>query len=207
MVVVVMPSFDVELIDGGKILVSIEAAGRTCYKSKSDLTIDTAKKFVAMIIGRKHESVLEHEKITVRIVCDRGVTHEIVRHRLNAFSQESTRFCNYGNENHGGQIRVVMPPTLNPTQQLEWQRAVEADEALYLKWTSEGVHAQIARSILPTCLQSEIVWTCNIRQWRHVFRLRTAKAAHPQMREIMIPMLAKFKELVPIVFDDIIVEA
>ena len=196
-------------VDGLAILKHIERAGRTCYKSEGNITEDgeSAKKFVAMILKRGHESVLEHYSISVRVICDRGVTHEIVRHRINAFSQESTRYCNYGADKFGNEITVIEPRPFLPDREYSvWLDAMHLAEKYYMMLIERGVSPQIARSVLPNSLKTEIVWTANLRQWRHIFKLRTSKAAHPQMREIMIPLLQEFKDKIPVMFDDIAVE-
>jgi thymidylate synthase (FAD) len=202
--VIVKPGFQIEdTVDGADMLRRIERAGRTCYKSEAKITQDSAEKFVRMVIAKGHESVLEHEKATVRVVCDRGVSHEIVRHRIASYSQESTRFCDYAK---AGEIQVIQPPGLGEICLTLWADAARTAEAIYNNMRGWGLPPEIARSVLPTCLKTEIVMTMNLREWRHFFRLRTAKAAHPQMRELTIPMLAEFKRLIPVVFEDILPE-
>jgi len=190
-------------IDGEEVLRKIEKAGRTCYKSEDKITPDSARKFVAMILKSGHESVIEHEKVTVRVICDRGVTHEIVRHRLASYSQESTRYCNY--QSRG--IRVIEPLFFVNTEQYAiWLDAMQHCENAYNALIELGATPQEARTVLPNSLKTEIVITYNLREWRHFFRLRTSKKAHPQMREITIPLLREFQRLMPVIFDDIIVE-
>jgi thymidylate synthase (FAD) len=152
-----------------------------------------------------HESVIEHEKVSVRIICDRGVSHEIVRHRLAAYSQESTRFCNYSDDRFGNEITVVEPLFFEPgTRNWEiWRDAMLAAEEAYFTLLRNGALPQEARSVLPNSLKTEIVVTYNLREWRHFFRVRTSGRAHPQMREITVPMLKEFKERIPVIFDDI----
>lgn len=190
----------------------IELAGRTCYKSEDKMTHDSAVKFVKMIRDRGHESVIEHSAMTVKFVCDRGVTHELVRHRLCAFSQESTRYCNYS-----GGVTFVIPPWLD-IEPGEYEKAPELDldavdcvwgiamlsaERLYKTLVSNSWSPQQARSVLPNSLKAEIVVTANFREWRHIFKLRTSQAAHPQMREIMGPLLEEMKSRVPVIFEDL----
>lgn len=163
-------------------------------------------KFVQNIIKRGHESVLEHEKISVRIICDRGVTHEIVRHRLASYSQESTRYCNYASEKHGGTLTFIDPCFWEPGSEPYnmWLESCQNVENTYLEMTGKlGVKPEEARSILPNSIKTEIVVTMNIREWRHFFKIRTSTAAHPQIREIACVMLDGFKERVPVLFDDI----
>lgn len=201
---IVEPSFEVlGEVDGLEMLKRIEAAGRTCYKSEHLITKDSAEAFVRRILGSGHESVIEHESIGVRIVCDRGVTHEIVRHRIASYSQESTRYCNYGKAKFGKEIAVIEPPTLSDHNRAIWHATMMRIERAYLDMLENGATPQIARSVLPNGLKTEIVMTANLREWRHFFRLRTASAAHPQMRELARPMLEAFRALVPVIFDSV----
>ncbi len=163
----------------------IERAGRTCYKSEDRITSDSANRFVGMIVDKGHHSVIEHASATFRIVTDRGVTHELVRHRLASYSQESTRYCNYGKEKFGGEITVIQPPGLDAGQLSLWRSTIRSIESVYLKFVEEGVSPQIARSILPNCLKTEIVVTANLREWIHIIKLRTSSAAHPQIRQVI----------------------
>ena len=206
---IISPSFEVlDEIDGIAILQKIEAAGRTCYKSENKITPDSAKKFVASIIKNGHESVIEHEKISVRIICDRGVTHEIVRHRIASYSQESTRYCNYSDDKFGNELTFILPSfwEKEPERLSIWVNATQSAEKSYLELISFGASPQEARSVLPNSLKTEIVVTMNLREWRHFLKLRTGKAAHPQIREVAIPILLYFKEKIPVVFDDITLE-
>lgn len=205
MVKIIPPSYEIlDDINAEVILKRIEAAGRTCYKSEDKITKGSHKKFVKMVLDLGHESVIEHEKVSVRIICDRGVTHEIVRHRLASYSQESTRYCNYGKGKFGEEITVIDPkPFMNEIQYKTWLRAVEHAENAYLSLISTKAPPQMARSVLPNSLKTEIVCTFNIREWRHFFTLRASPKAHPQMRQIVVPMLMEFKEKIPVIFDDI----
>jgi thymidylate synthase (FAD) len=162
----------------------IEQAGRTCYKSEDRITPDSARLFVEKIRGMGHLSVLEHASASLRFVCDRGVTHEMVRHRIASYSQESTRYCNYGREKFGREISVVEPPFASDAQREAWIRAMEAAERAYLDMLDAGASPQIARSVLPNALKTEIVMTTNFRSWLHFFELRCAPEAHPQIREV-----------------------
>ena len=206
MLKIVNASYHIETpIDGAEILKRIEKAGRTCYKSEDRITEESAEAFVRKLIERGHESVLEHESITVRFVCDRGISHEIVRHRIASFSQESTRYCNYSNDRFGSGLTVIKPCfwkewTLAYKQ---WSLAVSFAEKEYFALLDCGCTPQEARSVLPTSIKTEIVMTANLREWRHFLKLRTAKAAHPQMRELTVPLLHELQERIPVVFDDI----
>lgn len=232
---IIKPYFVIEdAIDSLQILKKIEKAGRTCYKSEDKITDKSCINFVKKIITSGHYSVLEHEKVTVRVICDRGVTHEIVRHRIASYSQESTRYCNYGKDSNG--VTFILPmwfykyldPCLeekeynytnylyNTVQNIKnkgeftsdnlnfiaWYQLIGNCESTYLDLLARGQSPQQARSVLPNSLKTEIVMTMNLREWRHFFTLRTAPAAHPQMREISISMLEEFKKLIPIIFDD-----
>jgi len=185
-------------------LKKIEAAGRVCYKSEDKINDTSSELFVKSIINRGHESVIEHEKITVSIICDRGVSHEIVRHRIASYSQESTRYCNYSNDKFGNELTFIKPcfwKESDPCYAL-WKEQMQPIENTYFQLISAGALPQEARSVLPNSLKTEIVVTMNLREWRHFFRLRTAPGAHPQMREIANKMLDDFKNRVPVVYDD-----
>ena len=171
----------------------IEKIGRVCYKSEERIGEGTAEKFIAGIIKRGHESVIEHGSITVKVTCDRGVTHEIVRHRIASYSQESTRYCNYSKDKFGNQITCIEV----------WQKAMEAAEQYYFQMLELGAKPEEARSILPNSLKTEIVMTMNLREWRHFIRLRSANAAHPQMRQVSDLILKKFSEKYPLFFRDL----
>lgn len=162
----------------------IERCGRICYKSEGKITPDSATLFVSILLDRHHDSVTEHAGATLLFVCDRGVSHEIVRHRIASYSQESTRYCNYVLDKHGGEIAVIQPPALDEKELDLWTSAMQAVESTYLALLAYGCPPQIARSVLPTCLKTEIAVTMNMREWRHFLTLRLAKAAHPQMREV-----------------------
>ncbi|MDD4297676.1 MAG: FAD-dependent thymidylate synthase, partial [Ruminiclostridium sp.] len=175
-------------IDGSELLKQIEKIGRTCYKSESKITNDSAVNFVSKLIKNGHEAMIEHNAITVRFVCDRGVSHEIVRHRLASYGQESTRYCNYSNDKFNNEINTIdisggisLDTKMNSfnadTIKLimdEWVMAMEDAERHYMKMIELGATPQIARGVLPTSVKTEIVVTMNLREWRHFFKLRTA---------------------------------
>jgi thymidylate synthase (FAD) len=205
MKVIKAKAFIDENIDGQAILKKIEKCGRVCYKSEGSIKNESAEKFVAGIIKRGHESVLEHASVTVRFIVDRGVSHELVRHRIASFSQESTRYCNYSKDEFGGEITVVAPYFFSEQSPgfEAWKTAMLETEAAYFRLLNVGHSAQEARSVLPNSLKTEVVMTCNLREWRHFFKLRCAKAAHPQMREVTIPLLEEFTQKIPVMFDDL----
>jgi thymidylate synthase (FAD) len=191
--------------DSSSILRYIEVAGRTCYKSEDKITQESSKGFVKGIIKSGHHSVIEHISITVRFICDRGISHELVRHRLAAFSQESTRYANYSKDKFGNEITVIKPVFWSEESEAYgfWLTAMKNAEDAYLNLLKTGAKAEEARSVLPNSLKTEVVMTCNLRQWRHVLNLRCSKAAHPQIREIMFPLLKELHEKIPVVFDDL----
>lgn len=187
-----------------ELLSTVEAAGRTCYKSEDKITPDSAETFIRNLIKREHESVLEHGHITVCFTCDRGVTHEIVRHRIAAYSQESTRYCNYSGEKFGSEITVVRPSTIGSADVTYpvWKQACVAAEKAYFDLLNEGCTAQEARSVLPNSLKTELVMTANMREWRHFLKLRSSMAAHPDMRSIAYILLNLLKNRYPVFFED-----
>ncbi len=180
----------------------IERAGRVCYKSEDRITADSAKGFIERLQASKHESVLEHGSISVLFICDRGISHELVRHRVASFSQESTRYCNYSKDKFGREIAVIRPCfwTEAPETFARWRLACEQAEAAYFELLDAGATPQEARSVLPTSLKTEIVVTANPREWLHIIRLRTDQTAHPQIREIIAPMAAEFAQRWPAIF-------
>jgi thymidylate synthase (FAD) len=196
---------------GIDMLKAIERIGRTCYKSEDKITDDSYETFVSNLIKRGHLSVIEHCSVTADIICDRGVTHEIVRHRIGSYSQESTRYCNYSADKYGNEITVIDPGTAfewgdTPAamaKRLNWKSACRVAEMRYLKMLELGASPQEARSVLPNSLKTEIWVTYNLREWRHFFQLRCAQAAHPQMQEVARMLLAEMTAYVPIIFDDI----
>lgn len=192
-------------LDAKKIMLTIERAGRTCYKSEGKIGDGTAERFIASIIKRGHESVLEHEKITVRFICDRGVTHEMVRHRIASYSQESTRYCNYSQDKFGSELTFIKPCFWDEESENYklWLESMQFIENTYNKMIEAGAKPEEARSILPNSLKTEIVVTMNLREWRHFFKLRTAPAAHPQIREVSGMLLNELKEKLPVFFADI----
>ena len=202
----------IDMDDYPAILKKIEKIGRVCYKSEDRITQDSAEKFIANILKRGHESVIEHESVTVKVICDRGVTHEIVRHRVASYSQESTRYCNYSKDKFQNQISVIDLSTGfsydldNPADSRKyqiWRDAMEASERYYFQMLEAGASPQEARSVLPNSLKTELVMTMNLREWRHFFRLRIDGGAHPQMRELAMLILEVFKEKLPVFFQDI----
>jgi thymidylate synthase (FAD) len=213
----IKPSYEIlDCPDNNKL---IELAGRTCYKSEDKITEESADKFIEMILNKGHESVVEHEKITVKFICDRGVSHELVRHRIASFSQESTRYCNYSKTKFDNEITFIIPNWCSSIEEMDktdWDLIHKSSQGPERMWVNSMIEAeksymyligmwtpQQARSVLPNSLKTEIVVTANLREWREIFRQRTSKAAHPQMRELMCPLLNELKEKLPVIFKDI----
>lgn len=203
---IIKPGYEILTpINGVEILKHIEACGRVCYKSEHKITKDSYLSFVKGLIKRGHEAVIEHYSLSVRFTCDRGVSHEIVRHRVASYCQESTRYCNYSNDAFNSEITVIKPLFFDESSQGYelWREACENAENSYFKLLDYGCTPQEARAVLPNSLKTEIVMTANLREWRHFFKLRTSTAAHPQIREVAVPLLNELKSLIPVVFDNI----
>lgn len=191
-----------------KALELIERAGRVCYKSENSITNGSAEKFVKNIVSHGHESVIEHISITVRVICDRGVSHEIVRHRIASYSQESTRYCNYTDGKFNNEITLIKPcfwEEDSPEYKV-WKETGEACEKGYFELIKKGATPQEARSVLPNSLKTEIFITMNFREWRHFFQLRCSKSAHPQMQQVANMILAEFKRRYPLFVEDLIID-
>ncbi|MCL2084939.1 MAG: FAD-dependent thymidylate synthase [Oscillospiraceae bacterium] len=204
------PSFEfIDRPDGETVLREIERIGRVCYKSEDKTTATSARKFVAGLLRRGHESVVEHSRVTMRVVCDRGVSHEIVRHRIASYTQESTRYCNYSRDKFGGGVTFIKPFfwESDPDKYNVWLESMRAAETAYLRLIEMGAKPEEARGVLPNSLKTELVMTMNLREWRHFFKLRAAPESHPQMREIAVPMLEAMRAAIPVVFDDVCAQA
>ncbi len=200
---VIAPSYEImQLPPANTALMLLEQAGRTCYKSEEHIKDNSAASFVKRIVGSGHLSVIEHVSITVRFICDRGVSHELVRHRLAAYSQESTRYANYSQDKFGKELTFIRPLFWEADSALyqQWLQAMQAAENTYLKMLALGASPQQARSVLPNSLKTEVVMTANLREWMHVLDLRCHGASHPQMREIMLPLLLELAGYLPEIF-------
>lgn len=197
--------------NGEQILQLIEIAGRTCYKSEDKITPESSRTFVKKLIDSGHHAMIEHGSITVKMITDRGVTHEIVRHRIASYAQESTRYCNYSKDKFGNELTMILPvwfegeldTAAKRLQYAHWGDACHLSEKYYFCLLNAGQSPQEARSVLPNSLKTEIVMTANPREWRHFFTLRASKAAHPQMRALALAMLQGFKKAIPVLFDDV----
>ncbi len=204
--VVVSAGYEIlDQINGMEVLRKIERIARVCYKSEDKIADGTAERMVRSLIRNGHESMLEHVSFSVKFIVDRGVSHEIVRHRLASFAQESTRYCNYG---HSGEITVIKPCfwSEDSANYMNWYDEMKTAERRYLELIADNASPQEARSVLPNSLKTEIVMTANLREWRHFLRLRavgTAGKPHPQMREVTIPLLRELQNTIPVVFNDL----
>ena len=204
---IVQPSYQIltKISDGGiDELMRIEQAARTCYKSEARMTPDgaSAKRLVSALIKRGHEAMLEHSQLSVKFICDRGVSHELVRHRLCSFAQESTRYCNYGKASFGHEITVIDPVFDKDSEVYElWHSTMLVCEDTYFQLLELGYTAQQARCVLPNSLKTEVVVTANYREWRKIFELRCSDDAHPDIRRLMIPLRDELRNKIPIVFD------
>jgi thymidylate synthase (FAD) len=190
--------------DYNDVLKIIEKAARTCYKSEDKIADGSAEKLISALIKNGHHSVLEHVSISVRIVTDRAVTHELVRHRIGvAYSQESQRYLAYRDD-----VEFILPVVFYATQPKEafdpWCSACESAELYYKELLEKGVAPQIARSVLPNSTKTEIFVTANLREWRHIFNLRCSKKAHPQIRALMTDIRNTFAQEYPIFFKDLL---
>jgi len=195
---------------GLKELQHIEKIGRVCYKSEGQITEDgeSAKKFIRKLINNGHEAMLEHSSLSVLFTVDRGVTHELVRHRIMSFAQESTRYCNYSGDKFGNEITVIKPCFLEEGTMKygTWEQAVFDAEKAYFEMLDDGCSPQEARSVLPNSTKADITLTGNYREWRHFFKLRACGvtgAPHPQMLEVAVPLLQEINKLIPVVFEDL----
>ena len=201
---IVEPWIKVEKIDGVKIMKRLERACRTCYRTEGTITEDSYKRLLNNCITSGHESVLEHEKITVRIYNDIGSYKDLTRHRFASFSVESTRYCSYNKDKYGNEIAVVNPVYMEDKEVFEtWKKAIEDMEKAYMKMKELGASTDMCREILPHSTAAEYTMTANIREWKHILELRTTNHVHPAIRQVLIPLLLLFKEQMPEIFGDI----
>ena len=198
-------------LNGAEILKHIERCARVCYKSEDRITDGSAEKMVAALIRSGHEAMLEHYSFTVKFICDRGVSHELVRHRIASFAQESSRYCCYAKDKFGKELTFINPCFWEPNSDnyARWFHEMNEAEKTYLAMIESGATPEQARDILPMSIKTEIVMTANLREWRHFFKLRAEGVTgkpHPQMLEITIPLLKELKQKIPVIFDDIMSE-
>ena len=203
---IIEPSFEIMYMPSPtNILLVLERAARVCYKSEDKTKPESANTIIHGLIKSGHESVIEHMGVTVKFTCDRGISHELVRHRIASFSQESTRYANYSKEKFGNEITVIRPifwPAGHMLYTL-WRQSCKVAETSYLTLLKRGATAQEARSVLPNSLKTEVVTTANLREWRHILRLRCSKASHPQIRQIMLPLLDELNSQLPVLFEQL----
>ena len=217
---IIKPKVEVEPFDGVKIMKNIERACRTCYRSEGNITEDSYKKLITNCINRGHESVLEHEKITIRLTCDIGVYKDLTRHRIASFSIESTRYCNYGKDKFDNELKFIEPVFYTDTwkdrnyegsvmskEELKsffWYKIMSDIESAYMNMNNlcECTPDEM-RMILPHSTAAEVTMTANIREWKHILELRCSKGAHPAVQQVMIPLLLYFKEQMPEIFNNI----
>lgn len=210
---IIEPSIEIiDSLDYETMIQKIEKIGRVCYKSEDKITEGSAETFIRSLIARGHESVIEHGNISIKVICDRGVSHEIVRHRIASYSQESTRYCCYASDKFDGHITVIDPVTgfgwdmddpKDVAKYQIWLKAMDAADRYYLEMIEAGATPQEARSVLPNSLKTEIVMTMNLRTWRHFLRLRDSKKAHPQMQEVAHMIAEKLAAKYPVFFEDV----
>jgi len=201
---IVEPWIKVEKIDGTKIMKRLERACRTCYRSEGNITEDSYKKLLTNCITRGHESVLEHEKVTVRIYSDIGSYKDLTRHRFASFSVESTRYCSYDKDKYGNEIAIINPVYIEDKEMYEtWKKTIQEIENGYIKMKQLGASTDMCREVLPHSTAAEYTMTANIREWKHILSLRTTKHVHPSIRQVLIPLLKYFKQEMPEIFDDV----
>lgn len=203
---IIEPSFEVTPFDATEMMLAIEKAARTCYKSEAKMTVNSAQTMIGALIKSGHESVLEHRSITVKFIIDRGVSHCLVRHRIAAFSQESTQYCNYSRDRFDGQVTFIRPVTFGEDSDefILWRNLMQDAETTYMELLKiPGVKPENARSVLPTSTKTELVMTCNLREWRHVLRLRTSAREQKQIRQVMVPLGLALMKVLPEVFSGI----
>lgn len=201
---IVEPWIKVEKFDGKEIMKRIERACRTCYRSEDKITDESYKNLLKNCINRGHESVLEHEKITVRIYNDIGSYKDLTRHRFASFSVESTRYCSYDKDKYGNEISFINPAYIENKEMYEtWENAMQAIEKNYIKMKELGATTDMCRELLPHSTAAEYTMTANIREWKHILSLRTTKHVHPSIRQVLIPLLKYFKEEMPEIFSDV----
>lgn len=200
---IVEPKVEIEKVDYNRVMKNLERACRTCYRSEDKITDESYKTLLKNCINRGHESILEHEKITIRMVCDIGVYKDLTRHRHASFSIESTRYCNYGKDKFDNQIKFIRPVNIEEGTEMykEWEQSCKTIEEHYKKMSELGATPDQMRMILPHSTAALVTMTANIREWKHILSLRCTKHTHPAVEQVMIPLLIHFKENMPEIFD------
>ena len=216
-------------VEDDKVIETIANVARTCYKSEANSTKEKDEALVKRLIESKHEAMLEFVDITVKFTCSRAISHELIRHRLCSFAQESQRYCNYSKDKFDNEITFIIPSWLdipegnytwwdndwvdmnklqinlpdNNNSVNEWLHALHFTEQTYNILTSKGWKAEQAREVLPNSTKTEINMKANLREWRHFLNLRCSTAAHPDMRALALDLLKQLHRQIPIIFDDI----
>lgn len=202
---IIEPSIQIEKVNYTKVMKNLERACRTCYRSEGKITEDSYKTLLRNCINRGHESILEHEKVTIRMTCDIGVYKDLTRHRIASFSIESTRYCNYGKDKFDNQIKFIKPVNIEEESELYvgWYKTCQTIEKNYIEMANEGATPDQLRMILPHSTAAEVTMTANIREWKHIFSLRCTNHTHPAVEQLMIPLLLHFKKEMPEIFENI----
>jgi len=202
---IIEPKIEIENANYNQIMKNLERACRTCYRSEDKITEESYKTLLKNCINRGHESILEHEKITIRMICDIGVYKDLTRHRHASFSIESTRYCNYGKDKFENQIKFIKPVNIEEGTEIyeEWKKSLEEIEKHYIKMVELGATPDQMRMILPHSTAALVTMTANIREWKHILSLRCTKHAHPAVEQVMIPLLIHFKKNMPEIFENI----
>jgi len=202
---IIEPKIEIENANYNQIMKNLERACRTCYRSEDKITEESYKTLLKNCINRGHESILEHEKITIRMICDIGVYKDLTRHRHASFSIESTRYCNYGKDKFENQIKFIKPVNIEEGTEIyeEWKKSLEEIEKHYIKMVELGATPDQMRMILPHSTAALVTMTANIREWKHILSLRCTKHAHPAVEQVMIPLLLHFKKNMPEIFENV----
>lgn len=202
---IIEPWLELDEIDGIKIMKNLELAAKQCYRTQGNITEDSYKNFLKNCITRGHESVLEHEKVSIRMCCDIGVYKDLTRHRHASFSIESTRYCNYSKDKFGNELTFIKPCNIDGSEELysNWIGTMDFIEKEYIAMSNNGAKPDQLRLLLPHSTAAEVYMTANIREWRHIFSLRAQKETHPAVQQVMIPLLRYFQETMPELFGSI----
>jgi thymidylate synthase (FAD) len=205
---IVSPSYEIlTKLDGIKILKHIEKIARTCYRSEDKISADgeSAKNMIRTLIAAGHEAMIEHYSVSVRFICDLGFYKDLTRHRMASYAIESTRYCNYSKGKFNQELTFIEPCNIEKgtSEYGIWLECMDRIEKSYMQMAQLGCKPDQMRMLLPHSIKSEVNITANLREWRHIFRLRTSRAAHPALRQLMLPLLEEFKNKISVVFDDI----
>ncbi len=206
MVKIVSPNIEVITpLDGDYILKHLERCARNCYKSEDKITADSAQKMIKKLIDLGHEAMIEHFSVTVKLTTDVGAYKDLTRHRHASFAIESTRFCNYSKGKYGNELTFMKPSNMEEGSDIYniWYQAMADIEKHYLSMAAKGAAVDQLRMLLPHSTKADVFMTANLREWRHIFKLRCAPATHPSVREIMTMLLNEFRSQLPVLFDDI----